>query len=220
MPELPIPAEYEGSVCEIKTIENKLVATGHIREVAPKYIKIANRHNELKVVDYGMPIKVNIFNTELGFRVIIGVIYTSSKYEMSIISIENLVDTERRNYFRVDMDIKFKASYRPDPASDRMKDIEILVKDMSLSGLRFVSDLKFEKGTEIWVTMIFSKTKNAVLKCRILRIFEDEENSISSYGCEIVHDSKNNEGTDAFCAFLFRKQREFLKSTEEKKRLL
>ena len=42
MAELPMPKDYEGSVCEIKTMENELIAIGKIKEISQKYIKINN----------------------------------------------------------------------------------------------------------------------------------------------------------------------------------
>ena len=67
MAELPMPKDYEGSVCEIKTMENELIAIGKIKEISQKYIKINNEKKELQIVDYGTSIKVNVFNGKNGF---------------------------------------------------------------------------------------------------------------------------------------------------------
>ena len=37
---LPIPQEYKSSICEIKTLENELIAAGIIREITDEYIEI------------------------------------------------------------------------------------------------------------------------------------------------------------------------------------
>lgn len=213
MPELPIPAEYTGSLCEIKTMENALVATGRIKEIAPKYIKIANRNKDLQIVDYGTLLKINVFNTQQGFRVIVGNVYTSSKVELSIVSIVSLVDTERRNFFRVDMNYDTKAVFRENSSSRGTTEADITVKDMSLSGIRFVSRYRFETGMFIKTSMTFNKKRNVTIQCRIVRIISEESDGMINYGCEIIHDTSDNDDTDVFCSFLFQKQREFLNST-------
>ena len=84
MSALPIQKEYEGSVCEIKSMDNELIAIGRIKEVNSKNIKVNNSKKELQIVDYGTPIKINVFNAKVGFRVLVGSIYTSTRKEMCI----------------------------------------------------------------------------------------------------------------------------------------
>ncbi len=212
MPELPIPTEYTGSLCEIKTMENALVATGRIKEIAPKYIKISNRNKDLQIVDYGTLLKINIFNTQQGFRVIVGNVYTSSKVELSIVSIVSLVNTERRNFFRVDMNYDTNAEFMENPSSSRTTEVNIKIKDMSLCGIRFISKYRFETGMCIKTSIIFNKRKKVSIQCKIVRIISEESDGMINYGCEIIHDTSENDDTDIFCSFLFQKQREFLNS--------
>lgn len=213
MPELPIPAEYTGSLCEIKTMENALVSTGRIKEIAAKYIKISNRNKDLEIVDYGTLLKINVFNTQQGFRVIVGNVYTSSKVELSIVSIVSLVETERRNFFRVDMNYDTKAVFMESSKASRATEVDISIKDMSLSGIRFVSKYRFETGMYIKTRMTLNKKKDVNIQCRIVRIISEEVDGMKNYGCEIIHDTNDNDDTDIFCSFLFQKQREFLNST-------
>ena len=206
MPELPIAKEYEGSVCEIKTMENTLIAIGNIKEITEKYIKIINKKKELKVVDYGTLIKVTIFNTKIGFRVIVGNVYTSTRGEVSIVSIVNLTTKERRNFFRVDMDIPAKA-YN----SFSTKSVDVRVLDMSLSGLRFSASDEFGIGSMVSDEVnLNNKNKTLTLPGKIVRIINTDNEGEFQYGCEFV--SSKNDNSDALCSFIFQKQREFLNS--------
>lgn len=206
---MPIVKGYEESVCEIKTMENELIAIGKIKEISEKYVRIYNKNKELKVVDYGKLIKVNIFNTQIGFRVIVGNVYTSTRSELSIVGVSSLVDRERRHFFRVDMDLGAKLLFKGKAFSN--DEIEIRVLDMSLSGLRFKTTRNFNVGDMVSVELDLNKKKNLNFPCKIVRSIEgDNDSEEYQYGCEFT--GKQNESSDALCSFLFQKQREFLNS--------
>ena len=76
------------------------------------------KKKELQIVDYGTSIKVNVFNGKNGFRVLVGNVYTSTKSDMSVDNVINLVDKERRNFFRVDMEISAKVVFKKKTAMD------------------------------------------------------------------------------------------------------
>lgn len=207
MSELPIQKEYEGSVCEIKTMDNELIAIGRIKEVSSEYIKICNSKKELQVVDYSTPIKVNIFNSKIGFRVLVGSIYTSTRKEMCVDSIYNLVDKERRNFFRVDMELPAKAVFKKISEDKYSTEIDITIMDMSLSGLKFKTDYDFGINKTISVELNLNKKINSNFQCQIIRLI-DFKDGIYKYGCEFVY--SKTEDADLLCSFLFQKQREFL----------
>lgn len=212
MADLVFPKEYEGSVCEIKTMENALIATGRIKDIAPKFIKIVNKNKDLQIVDYGTLIKINVFNTKLGFRVLVGNVYTSTKGEISIVSIVSLVDHERRNFFRVDMNLEAKALFRRNEKERRPAEVDVRIKDMSLSGIRFATTHQFEPDTLVIVEVVLTKRRPSSLQCRIIRQIGEQDGETHQYGCELIYDDSNHDATDALCSFLFQKQREFLNS--------
>lgn len=213
MEELVLQKEYESSVCEIKTMENALIATGRLKEIAPKYIKIANKNKDLMIVDYGTLIKINVFNAKLGFRVLVGNVYTSTKGEISIVSVVSLVDHERRNFFRVDMNQEAKAVFREKPTERRTMETKVTIKDMSLSGVRFESRYDFQPNTIVVIETILNKRHPSNLKCKVVRLIGERKNDRGQYGCELVYDDTNHDDTDALCSFLFLKQREFLNNS-------
>ncbi len=204
---------YEGSVCEIKTMENALIAVGKIKEVTSKYVKITNKKKELIIVDYGTRIKVNIFNTRLGFRVLMGNVYTSTKSEISLVSMISLVDRERRNFFRVDMNLEAKAVYKKTAMDMYPTESEINILDMSLSGIKFKIQNHLDLGRIVNIELALNKKRISCFQCRILRIIDTNESDKYIYGCEFLHNQM--EDTDVLCSFLFQKQREFLTSRND-----
>lgn len=206
MSEMPIVKDYEGSVCEIKTMDNDLIAIGKIQEINDKILRISSQKKELKVVDYGTLIKVNIFNADLGFRVIVGNVYTSTKGEISIASVLSLVNRERRNFFRVDMDLNAKLIYNE--SAYRTREIHVKVLDMSLSGIRFQCNTIFNVGSQVSVSLCLNNQKNHSFPCKIVRSITNGEGEELQYGCEFT--GSNEDASDALCSFLFQKQREFL----------
>lgn len=206
MSELPIQKEYEGSVCEIKSMDNELIAIGKIKEVTEKFLKISNNKRELQVVDYGTPIKINVFNAKIGFRVLVGTVYISTRKEMSVDSIYNLVERERRNFFRVDMEIPAKIIFK-DSSSKEPVETEVTIMDMSLSGIRFKTEYEFDVNKVFSVELALNKKGVSSFSCQVLRIIDFKDN-LYQYGCEFVY--SKSEDADLLCSFLFKKQREFL----------
>lgn len=212
MAELPIVKEYAESVCEIKTMNNTMIAVGKIMDVTEKYVRIYNNKNELRVLSFGEQIKVNIFNTKLGFKVIVGYVYTSTRGELSLINSSVLADKENRNFFRVDMDIDAKIIFRRRGPSH---EIDVKVVDMSLSGLRFKSEHKFEVGTIVSAVIDLrldkkSPSKEHTFPCKIVRIITEENKKEIQYGCAFT--GNHDDLSDSLCSFIFKKQREFLNS--------
>lgn len=210
MPNMPIEQDYAESVCEIKTMDNLLMAIGKVKEVTDKYVKLYSKKKELRIMNFGEALKVNIFNTKLGFKVIVGNVYTSTRGELSMINISVLTDRERRNFFRVDMELDAKVIYRKRGPS---KEADVKVLDMSLSGLRFKSELEFSQGSI--VSLVLKLTPNGrgmgkefTFPCEIVRIIPNEDENMFQYGCRYTGD--NADSSDALCSFLFKKQRESL----------
>lgn len=212
MADLPISSEYAESVCEIKTMNNTMIAIGKIKSVTEKYVKIYSSKNELRVLSFGEELKVNIFNTHLGFKVILGYVYTSTRGEMSLINSTVIADKEKRKFFRVDMNIDAKIIFRKRGPS---QEIDVKILDMSLSGLRFKSDHEFKIGSIVSAVINLNsdkkaKPKNYTLPCKIIRIIESDDKNDFQYGCEFTEN--NSDSSDELCSFLFKKQREFLNS--------
>ncbi|MGN0612703.1 MAG: PilZ domain-containing protein [Porcipelethomonas sp.] len=212
MANMPISKEYTESVCEIKTMDNVLMAIGKIKDVTEKYVKIYSRKKELRVMNFGEILKINIFNTEMGFKVIVGNVYTSTKGELSIMNVSVLTDRERRNFFRVDMELDARVIFR-NRGPSMEEDIKVL--DMSLSGLRFKSQREFAPGSIVSIVLQLTpnsggRGKEHTFPCKIVRVIDNKNERDYQYGCEFT--GNHDDASDALCSFLFKKQREFLNS--------
>ena len=210
MAAMPIDKEYAESVCEIKTMDNVLMAIGKIKNVTERYLVLYSRKKEFRIMDFGEALKVNIFNTKLGFKVIVGNVYTSTKGELNLMNVSIIASQERRNFFRVDMCLDAKVIYR-NRGPSREADVKVL--DMSLSGLRFKSDLEFSEGSIVSIVLKLTPNGHGVGKehtfpCEIIRIIPNEDENMFQYGCQFTGDYEDS--SDALCSFLFKKQRESL----------
>ncbi len=207
---MPIDKDYAESVCEIKTMDNMLMAIGKIKEVTDSYIKLYSKKKEFRVMDFGEVIKVNIFNTKLGFKVIVGNVYTSTRAELSMMNVSVIASQERRNFFRVDMNLDARVIYR-NRGPSREADVSVL--DMSLSGLRFKTELEFSEGSIVSIVLKLTPNGRGIGKehtfpCQIVRKITNEDENMFQYGCQFTGDIEDS--SDALCSFLFKKQRESL----------
>lgn len=116
-----IPSEYVSSICEIKTMNNNLVATGMVTEITEEYIEISIKSGVMTKIRYGSEVKINVFNSRLGFRVLVGSVYTSSRDFVTIMDIASILDYERRHFFRVDIDLKAEICILKQPEEPRKK---------------------------------------------------------------------------------------------------
>lgn len=107
-----IPTEYVSSICEIKTMDNNLIATGIIDEITGEYIEIGIKSGKISATHFATEVKINVFNSRLGFRVLVGNVYTSSMDFIRVIDVNNILDYERRHFFRVDLDLKANVCVR------------------------------------------------------------------------------------------------------------
>ena len=83
-----LPDGYVGSSCVMKAKNNDLISMGVLHRIGKNFIDIGSSRNELPTVPYNLLVKVEIYNTQLGFRVLIGRVYLSSpKLALSLIHI-------------------------------------------------------------------------------------------------------------------------------------
>lgn len=205
-----LPREYVGSVCEIKTSENTFITTGKISAVAADKIKISVKGKALKSVPYGYRVKMNIFNSKMGFRVIEGKVYTSGFSSVSITDVCSIIEKERRKSFRVDMNMASKAFF-DNTYTGRYSSTEIIIKNMSLNGIKFTSRHHFDMGTVLNFGIQLNRRKSMDLECTIIRRGAEGTGGQMSYIGKIINSSENE---DAVCSFLLQKQGEMLNNSK------
>lgn len=218
---LPLPETYINSICEIKTLENDLVATGVIAEITPDYVQIKDKTGSMAVVSYSTIVKINVFNFRLGFRVLVGKVYLSTMDFIRLIEITSLLDYERRNFFRVETNIRATIE-RPRKKDEQTAEqgeqgeeqetitITVRVRDLSLGGVLFFSDENFSIGDEFAIKLHIGHL-NTTLPCVLRRVKQVDQTY--RYGCEFVGLTEAQNG--ALCAFVFQRQREQINKTRQ-----
>ncbi|MDR0918161.1 MAG: PilZ domain-containing protein [Oscillospiraceae bacterium] len=183
----PLSADYLMSVCEIKTMENELMSTGKIEEITGEYIKIVKKTDSLKQLRTGARIKVNVFNTKKGFRVILGTVFTSTNDFMKIVEIVELADHDRRQFFRVNLELTAFVYEKGD--LDTARKLPVNIRDMSLSGLRIEMDPPPEIGDVIWVELNL-QGRAYCCQCRVMRRIPIGKAIEESFGKDLREDAK------------------------------
>lgn len=202
---LPISEEYLSSVCEVKTISNELVATGAITEITPDYIQISDRGSTMLALRFGSTVKINIFNSRLGFRVLEGKVYLSTQQFLRVVELNSLLDREQRSSFRVRTNIRGKV-FRAGELSRSVQGTPIVVEDLSVGGALLRSSERFGRGEHLVVQFMLVNLMMQLggVVCRV----GAEENGSTKYG--FAFDAIPEAQQDALCAYLFRRQREQL----------
>lgn len=214
---LPISYEYESSICEIKTKENVLLAVGMIKEISEDYIKISEKNdNSLQLITCGTEVKINIISAKNGFRALSGEIFTSTRKEMKITNVIELINRDRRNFFRVDLDMEALVIFDKHNDSDFSDKIPVIIKDMSLCGLRIEVNYDIEADSVAMVELVL-KGKTLCYQCRIIRLINRDDSNLSQYGCEFLFNKYDDR--DAIWSYLFQKQSEQLRQKRQSQKL-
>ncbi len=211
----PIPLEYESSICEIKTKDNELISTGVIRRITPEYIEIADKFSTMSLIRYATEVKTNIFNSKLGFRVIVGKVYTSSTEFVRLTEVRSVLDYERRNFFRLELNLDAKMiphvkspMYAPvhsgGSAAENGQFVRVLLKNLSLGGALIISE--YPLGLRDHLLLRFRINRKECEFQSIVRRVEKINDDLSYYGCEFLNVSQSQSNT--LCAYIFQKQRE------------
>ena len=92
---------YVGSSCVMKAKNNDLISMGGLHRIGKNFIDVGSSRNELPTIPYNLLVKIEVYNTQLGFKVLIGRVYLSSPKLARIIDLNEATNDERREYFRI-----------------------------------------------------------------------------------------------------------------------
>ena len=205
----PIDERYLGNVCEIRSFANELIGIGVIREVGEDFITIGARDSELRLFNTFQKIKLNIFNSKVGFTVIICEVLASTRKMLRVVSPIKIVDHERRQGFRVAVDLHARISIsRERLESGDYDDLQVVwIKDMSICGLKIHSDKKYILGQVVWLTFELDERTRLTVKAQFVRDNDVEgDGDMREYGIKLLFDRE--EDSDKLCSYLFKAQRE------------
>ena len=196
--------EYEGSVCEIKTLKNVFISAGRIEKIGANELDIYDPSGPLPIITYKTPVKIAIFNSTLGFKMLAGQVYSSNRQTIRIVDVVDFLDYEKRRFFRLDIDAS-AALLLPQGDDLPPKKHQTRITNLSLCGMMFASKLSFKMGDKMSVKIALLKNGEDDLPVVIQRI-EDQGDGITLYGAEIVDLDKRIEQN--LCAYLFEQQRQ------------
>ena len=208
---LPISEQYLLSPCEVRSMENTPILMGYIKSFVEGGVENAPKQDRLPLIHCNTTVKVSVMNSTLGFRVLIGRVYLSTDSFLRVVDLQNAMDYEKRNFFRVKVSVPAEAFPVPPVAETSgdahpvSKPVRIKVRDISLSGMLFVSSVSMETGDQLIVNLNLYDTTVSLL-CKVVRKFPVELGTEDGYGCEFLDNSGKQ--FDLLCRYLFDCQRE------------
>lgn len=205
-------ADYVGCACEVKTMENDLLVIGKIRAVLDdengQSIEIISSDGDrLPTAAYGIPVKVNLYSSKLGFLGLGGKVYITHESFWRINDITTFGENERRSYFRIKVHTHAEVT-GPDK-TNTIRTFKCTVTSVSLSGVLIAlddDDSFFSPGTEVYIhgLKVMEGYDSFDVKCVVCRT--DEHHSLGRlYGCRFVDMSMKE--TDRLYQEIFAKQR-------------
>lgn len=220
---LALPEEYIGSLCEIKSLANDLLAVGRIIKTDHEALEITATEGErLFLLEYRLPIKIFVHNSKLGSTVLVGITYLSTENFMRAEEVRPLQNFERRGAFRVNLNVTGTltpllsekqqaeldlriAEASPEEAEQIEKELttEVRIADVSLTGARVISRQPLRLGAKYYLEFI---PLNVPMEfCIEIQRHIRETNGEHHYGCSFFDFTEKQ--LDVLCKDLFQLQR-------------
>lgn len=208
--------EYVGSSCVIKAKNNDLITLGVLHRIGKNYIDIGNSRNGLPAIPYNLLVKIEVYNTKLGFRVLIGKVYLSSSKLARIIDLMEAAKDERREYFRIstrDEALIYSApqigdtSGSADGGTEDYDGLKVFLVDISLGGLMFRTKQRFRVNDRLHV-VIPAMGDSMLFTCEVRRQVERADGEMG-FGCEFMEMTTRQE--DLLYRYILRRQSDQLR---------
>lgn len=199
-----LPEKYKDAFCEIKTLKDSPITAGVIEKAEAGELWVKDPYGPLPIFSYNTFLKVSVLSIGSDFEVFVGRVYTSSEQSLRIVDVVGFAEFEKRGFFRVDTDMR--AVLLTDPETP------VRVRNASLSGIRFMSDILLEEGQETEMLAALYKNAEEILKIRIVR--RDPYNDGFMYAGEFYDVSLRQER--AVCAFLYEQQRREIRKNKNR----
>ena len=197
---------FEGSRCEVRTLNNMLVTIGYVVKIVEHDIFLEFRNSKFEVPLVGSKVKVNILNARVGFASVQGVVVISDSAQLVIRNVEILAKSESRHAYRVSTNIKttMEPIMKTFSASGP---IDVEVKNISLSGICVHTKGELEAKKTYTVQLPLGDFKCLVM-VRVVR-WRKLDGGITEYGCTL--ESLVDSDTESLNGFIFEEQQTQLK---------
>lgn len=184
--------QYNGSICEVKGLNNTLLGTGTFQWVDDDTVEAIDKSGGLPRLSSRARVKLIVHNSRLGIQVVAGKVYVSDVDILRIKELESFAEYEKRRFFRQNIDHSatllipegmLKENGEPMPPR-----VPVRVKDVSLCGLLFESAYPFQVGDEMCISMTTVHNELETLKIIVRRIVElpNSRDNKKGYGCEVL----------------------------------
>lgn len=206
---------YVGSSCVIKAKNNDLITMGIVHRIGKNYIDVSNSRNELPSIPYNLLVKIEVYNTQLGFRVLIGRVYLSSFRLARIIDLNEATNDERREYFRIstrDKGVIYNCMRGDElvggeEESTDYNGLKVQLVDISLGGLLFSTREHFRVNDRFNI-VIPAMGDSMLFTCEVRREVE-RPGGENGYGCEFMEMATRQE--DLLYRYILRRQSDQLR---------
>ncbi len=210
---LPLAKEYESSLTEIKALNNDLIVTGYIHRITPDYIELTNPNEPMFLIPYETRVKLNIFNSRLGFQILAGKVYLSTTEILRVVEVSSLGGFEKRTFFR--LNIRQEAAIRllnNDKKASQGKEQEaeqlpVQIENISLGGVSFSCDQVLKRENKL-VLSLQLPSGTMSFQCEIRRIQLHSEPP-HNYGCRFY--DYNDKQIDILYKYIFQQQMEMIR---------
>lgn len=204
-----LPIEYKSSICEIKTMQNKLLSTGIISAIESEYVEISGKTGAMPLLPFREEVKLSIFNHRYGLRVLSALVFVSDPKFIRFFEAQSILDYERRNFFRMETNINAEIQlFRDSDSKVPQPNNKVVVCNLSLGGalIKTKLELKEEEGLQLHILI---NGKMCIFTC-IVHSAEYQDSGTWLCRCEFREYSDRQ--SDILCAYLFERQRIYLKS--------
>jgi len=210
----PLPEEYLNSTCEIKTLDNSPITTGVLSRMLENRFIITNQSDKLPVIHCKTILKVNISGTGRKLKVLIGKVYLSTPGLLLLTDMKTVAEYEKRNFFRVKVDIPTKALIPSLPETDEEppEPFDITVSNLSISGAAFHAPVWLKVGDPIQIYFMFYQTE-ILLDCKIRRVISPFSKGVGEYGCRFI--DRQGRDFDLVAKYIFDCQRAQIKAMKQ-----
>lgn len=192
-------------ICEILAMNGDIVATGRVSEFTDEKIKIINNVGEMALLNSGMKVKLLVHSGDSSGEIFVASVFKSTRSELYLANVEILSDLEKREYFRVSVNMNTKC-YIDDGSGelDERKSFKVKVRDLSLRGVLIRTCAELENNQRIFIVLPLPKAE--IFRCKVKRKIDD--NKCFCCGCEFERYSGRQE--DLLCQHIFEEQRKML----------
>ena len=206
---------YVGSSCVIKAKNNDLITMGVMHRIGKNFIDIGSSRNELPSIPYNLLVKIEIYNTQIGFKVLIGRVYLSSPKLARVIDLNEATNDERREYFRISTRDTggIYNCMRGDDILDMEEEstdyngLKVHLVDISLGGLMFRSREVF-KVNDRFNIVIPAMGDSMLFTCEVRRSVDRPDGEFG-YGCEFMEMATKQE--DLLYRYILKRQSDQLR---------